>query len=894
MNAERKRLEDQRNGVVNWRLWGPYLAERAWGTVREDYSPNGAAWEYFDHDQARSRAYRWNEDGIGGICDERQRLCLALAFWNGKDPILKERAFGLTGNQGNHGEDVKEYYFYRDGTPSHAFLRYLFKYPQAEYPYEGLVEENRRRSRQDSTYSLLDTGAFAENRYWDIELTYAKIDPEAVQLRITIHNRGPEKSTVHLLPTLWFRNTWSWGGEDENRPEIRASEAPSGAAWAVEAKHAELGTYNLYGTSDAELLFTENESNNEKLWNIPNPSPFVKDAFHRRVIDGDQSAVNRAGHGSKFAAWSSHEIEGGGFAQLDFVLTTPRYHLPFIDYKPFRNFEQVMAERSDDTDAFFHDVLPQASAEERSIMRQALSGLVWSKQFYSFEIDRWLEGDIVPPPEARRDGRNSRWRHLKAADILLMPDTWEYPWFAAWDLAFHAMAMAPIDVDFAKEQIELLLSERYLHPNGQIPAYEWAFNDVNPPLFAVAALECYRTESNQRGFGDLDFLTRVFNKLLLNYGWWLNRTDADSKSLFEGGFLGLDNISVYDRSQPLPPGYRLKQADATGWMAMFALNLTVIALELAQKDLAYEEMAIQLHSQFFSIAKAIHGYNESGVALWDDKDRFFKDAIETPSGPFHLPVYSWVGLIPLFGCEIISEDGLAGLPRYREFLLRKAGGRYDGHIVCACPHSVNSRGEHLFTLTEPANLAAILERILDENQFLSAYGVRSLSKIHEKNSGMGDVPGLGSIGISYEPGESQSGMFGGNSNWRGPVWMPLNYFLVCSLDRFHRYLGDSFTVPAPKTGDGQISLDKAADLIAEKLVSIFRRDGQDLRPAFVQESPFQHDPHWRDLLLFHEYYHGETGKGLGACHQTGWTALVANLIRRRYDKSVKQGGYFHR
>jgi len=883
MNAERKRLAKQQLGEENWRLWGPYLAERAWGTVREDYSANGTAWDYFDHDQARSRAYRWNEDGLGGISDNEQRLCLALAVWNGRDPILKERAFGLTGSQGNHGEDVKEQYFYLDGTPSHSLLHYLYKYPQAEYPYQRLVDENSNRSREEPPFTLLDSGVFNESRYWDIELTYVKADPEDIQLRITAHNRGPEAATLHLLPTLWFRNDWSWTTEETERPTISAQQLPSGAAWAVTARHPCLGEYHLYGREQAELLFTENEHNSERLWGTPNLSPFVKDAFHRRVVNNDAGAVNPASVGTKFAAWSRLEVAAGASAHLDLILTSPRYHSPLLEYKPFKKFDTILAERSAEADTFYHDLLPQATPEDAAILRQSLAGLVWSKQFYRYDVATWLTGDVIPPPDGRNHGRNAGWRHLASADIISMPDTWEYPWFAAWDLAFHAVAMALVDVDFAKEQLELLLSDRYLHPNGQIPAYEWAFNDVNPPVHAFAALECYRIDKQQRGTGDRDFLLRVFNKLILNYGWWLNRKDEDSRGVFEGGFMGLDNISVYDRSQSLPPGYSLKQADATGWMAMFALNLTVIALELAQDDPAYEEMAIQIHSQFFAIAAAAHGYNEKGVALWDSSDQFFKDALETPQGVYHLPVYSWVGLIPLFGCEIVGAETLERVPRYRKFLESHMGGFYDGKIVCACPHTINTRGDHLFTLTQPAHLVGIVERVLDQEQFLSPFGVRSLSKQHAQNQDLGNIPGLGVIRISYEPGESLSGLFGGNSNWRGPVWMPLNYMLVSALGRFHRYLGDSFTVAAPACGSEPVSLETAAGKLSEMLIATFRRNEQGLRPTFPAESPFQHDPHWRELLQFHEYFHGETGQGLGAAHQTGWTALVANLICRQHE-----------
>jgi hypothetical protein len=878
LNPEQRRLENQREGKENWRLWGPYLAERAWGTVREDYSPDGTAWEHFSHDQARSRAYRWNEDGLGGICDENQRLCLALALWNGRDPILKERAFGLNGNEGNHGEDVKEYYFYVDATPSHSYLRYLYKYPQTEYPYARLVEENRRRSRQESPFNLLDTGVFAENRYWDVEVVYAKAGPGTILLRIAVHNRGPEAATLHLLPTLWFRNTWSWGDEGEKPRITSLLSTPKGTAWGVCAHHPELGRYHLYGSSPATLLFTENETNFERLWGVPNPAPFVKDAFHRRVVDAEDSAVNPEREGTKFAAWYTLEVAAGASTQVEMVLIPP------TGADPFKNFAKMLESRRSEADAFYGEILPGASEEDLAILRQALSGLIWSKQFYCYEVGRWLDGDQLPPPEVRKRGRNHKWRHLKSADVISMPDTWEYPWFAAWDLAFHCVAFSLVDLDFAKEQLELLLSERYLHPGGQIPAYEWAFEDVNPPVHAWAALECFHAERTLRGKGDMGFLRRMFNKLVLNYGWWLNRKDPDSRGVFEGGFLGLDNISVYDRSQPLPPGFSLKQADATGWMAMLALNLTAMAIELAQEEPEYEEMAIQFHGQFFAIANSIHGYNETGIPLWDYGDRFFKDALESPFGIFSLPVFSWVGLIPLFGNEIGSPEQLDRLPRYKAFLANHAGGKYDGNIVCACPHTENVRGEHFFSLTLPANIPDILERVLNEKEFISPHGVRALSKAHAREGNLGEVPGLGSTMISYEPGESLSGLFGGNSNWRGPIWMPLNFLLVRALDKTHRYLTDRFTVNAPALGDRPVTLEEAADLIAERLIRIFQRDHRGLRPAFPEESPFQNDRHWRDLHLFHEYFHGETGQGLGASHQTGWTALVANLIKRQYQK----------
>jgi len=890
MNAEQKRIDAQKKGIENWGLWGPYLAERAWGTVREDYSPDGTAWEYFDHDQARSRAYRWNEDGMGGICDEKQRLCLALSLWNGHDPILKERAFGLTGNQGNHGEDVKEYYFYLDATPSHSYLRYLYKYPQREYPYTLLAEENRRRTRHDPPFNLLDTGVFEENRYWDVEMVYAKSDPETILLRITVHNRGPEASTLHLLPTLWFRNTWSWGEETE-RPKLFAAEAPTGAAWSVWAKHPELGVYHLQGANPAQLLFTENETNLERLWGVPNPTPYVKDAFHRLVVKGEEKAVNPEKAGTKFAAWHRLDIPAQSSTHVDLVLNahSEKEHYKGLLFptprEPFKGFDTVLETWRSDADEFYRDALPGATAEDAQIFRQALSGLIWSKQFFHYDVSRWLEGDRFPPPQSRKGGRNRKWRQLKSADIILMPDTWEYPWFAAWDLAFHCVAMAPIDVDFAKEQIELLLTNRYLHPNGQIPAYEWAFDDVNPPVQAWAALECFRTEREQRGTEDFGFLRRVFNKLILNYGWWLNRKDPDGRGVFEGGFMGLDNISVYDRSRPLPPGYSLKQADASGWMAMFALNLTVMAIELAQEDAGYEDMAIQFHEQFFAIANAISGHTETGVSLWDPRDRFFKDAMDSPYGVFPLPVFSWVGLIPIFGVEVVGPEKFEKLPRYAAFLESHAGGMYDGNIICTCPHTVNVRGEHLFSLTLVSNLPYMMERVLNPEEFLSPNGVRALSKIHAWKRDLGDVPGIGSTMIAYEPGESESGLFGGNSNWRGPVWFPLNFMFVRALEKLHRYLTEAFTVPAPSLGNEQFTFEQAADLISDQLINIFRRDGQGLRPLFPKDSPFQRDPHWKDLLLFHEYFHGETGQGLGASHQTGWTALVANLLKQKYRRT---------
>ena len=881
LDAERQRLENQHTGTENWRLWGPYLAERAWGTVREDYSLHGSAWEYFDHDQARSRAYRWNEDGLGGICDEHQCLCLALALWNGRDPILKERAFGLTGHQGNHGEDVKEYYFYLDAIPSHSYLRYLYKYPQAEYPYAWLVAENARRARHEPAFSLLDTGVFQESRYWDVEVHYAKAGPDEIHAHLLAYNSGPEPATLHLLPTLWFRNTWSWGDGGAGKPQLCTVAPPKGAAWAVQADHPTLGTYYLYGRQPAESLFTENETNVQQLWGVPNPSPYVKDAFHRYVVQGEQGAVNPENHGTKFAAWHHFTVGPGERGRVDLVLSAHPLE------QPFARSEVLFSRRRSEADVFYDELLPDASPEDHRILRQALAGLIWSKQFFHYDVGRWLKGDGVPPPASRQYGRNRYWKHFRAAHVISMPDKWEYPWFAAWDLAFHCAALVFVDVDFAKDQIELMLKETYLHPNGQIPAYEWAFGDVNPPVHALGALKCFRAERVQRGRADRAFLQRVFHKLLLNYAWWINRKDAEGHNVFEGGFMGLDNISVFDRSQPLPPGFSLKQADATGWMAMFALNMTLIALELAVADPDYEDIAIQIYEQFLAMANTIGGHIDGGVSLWDPEDGFFKDLLVTPDGRWHrIDVYSWVGLIPLFACEVVDQRILRQVPRFRALLEQHKGGLFQGHYICACPAWENERGEHLLSLVDHTMLPRILTRLLNEEEFLSPYGIRSVSRRHATHRELGDLPGVGQAVIDYVPGESNSALFGGNSNWRGPIWLPTNFLLVQALERYDRFLGPNFQVPVPGLGGQLLNLKAIATLIAERLVDLYRRDANGRVRAHPPNSPFQHDPYWRDLLLFYEYFHGDTGQGLGACHQTGWTGLVANLVMRRYRADI--------
>jgi len=888
LGAERRRLEQQRRGEARWRLWGPYLAERAWGTVREDYSADSQPWEYFEYDQARLRAYRWSEDGLGGICDDQQRLCFALALWNGRDPFLKERTFGLTGRQGNRGEDVKEMYFYLDATPTHSYLRYRYKYPHQAFPYERLLRENRALSREDPPFNLLDTGLFDDNRYCDVDISYAKSAPDEILIHIRAHNRGRDPVTLHLLPSLWFRNTWSWG-DPSDRPELSVVPAPPGAAWAARARHPGLGAYYLAGAQAAELLFTENESHTEVLWRQPNPTPYVKDAFHRRVIQEEVGAVNPEGRGTKLAAWSDWVIPGRASVGLDLVLTARLGDWPFSQAK------RTFARRKWEAMRFYDELLPEASAEDRRLLRLALAGMIWTKQFFHYDVDRWLEGDLIRPPPQRAcpGARNTDWRHLRAADVISMPDSWEYPWFAAWDLAYHCAALALVDVDFAKDQIELMVSERYQHPDGRIPAYEWDFGDTNPPVLAMGALKTFRSERVQRGRGDLDFLGRVFYRLLRNHAWWLEHKDASGLGLFEGGFLGLDNISALNRSAlRLPPDWVLKQADATGWMAMYSLNLTVMALELAVEEPLYEDAAIQCYEQFLVIADAVAGSGGHDVPLWDEASGFFMDTLVRwqngqPVEHRHIKAFSWVGLIPLFATEVIGERLLKRVPRFRELMTRHKGGLFRGRAVCACPEWENERGERLLALVDPSRLGPILSRLLDEDQLLSRYGVRSISRIHSDHREVARIPGSDEPAtIDYVPGESTSPMFGGNSNWRGPVWIPTNYSLIQALERFHRFLGPGFRVPVPCLGGEVLTLGEVAGFIARRLGDLYRRDSAGRVPALRVDSPFQYDAAWEELTHFYEYFHAETGQGLGAAHQTGWTGLIANLVMRRYRRDV--------
>ncbi|MGE0552510.1 MAG: glucosidase [Gemmatimonadales bacterium] len=859
--------------VAPWRRWGPYLSERQWGTVREDYSRDGAAWDYLPHDAARSRAYRWGEDGIAGVSDWEQRLCLALALWNGRDPILKERLFGLTNGEGNHGEDVKELYYFLDATPSHSYLKMLYKYPQAAFPYQDLVEENRRRGIGAPEYELLDTGVFDEDRYFDVVVEYAKTGPDDLLMRVTLENRGPEAATIHVLPQLWFRNTWSWGRAPA-RPRLRAV-----GEGRVVAEHETLGAYELALESEAELLFAENDSNAARLWGSAESPAFPKDAFHTRVVGGDPTAVNPDRTGTKAAAWHRLTIPAKGRAVVRARLAErmPR--------DPFAGFDAIVAERVAEADEFYAALQTgMGSADRRAIQRQAFAGMIWSKQLYYLDVPQWIEGDPrqpCPPPE-RRQGRNHDWVHLNNADIISMPDSWEYPWYAAWDLAFHAIPFALIDPEFAKQQLLLLTREWYMHPNGQLPAYEWAFGDVNPPVHAWAAWRVFQIDRKRRGDqGDLAFLERVFHKLMLNFTWWVNRKDAQGRNVFQGGFLGLDNIGVFDRSAPLPTGGYINQADGTAWMAMYALNLMRIALELAMHNEVYEDIATKFFEHFLHIAEAMTNIGGDGVGLWDEEDGFYYDVLNSSDDRMiPLRVRSMVGLIPLFAVDTIDQSLLEALPEFGKRLEWYLRYRPELAALVGKWHVPGSGDRRLLSLVPGERIKPILERLLDETEFLSPFGVRALSRHHEEHPFRFRV-GDHDLEVRYRPAESDSGLFGGNSNWRGPIWMPVNYLLIESLQRFHHYYNDSLMIECP-TGSGRfLTLDEVAAELSRRLIAIFDADGEHGRPALRYHPKLARDPHFRDHLLFHEYFHGDTGRGVGASHQTGWTGLIAKLLMPR-------------
>jgi len=880
MNSEKERLAAAHTGKAPWQFWGPYLSERQWGTVREDYSPGGTAWEYFPHDHARSRAYRWGEDGLAGFSDEQQRLCFSLALWNSKDLILKERLFGLTNSEGNHSEDVKELYYYLDATPTHSYLKMLYKYPQREFPYARLVEENRRRGWDQPEFELLDTGIFDDDRYFDVFVEYAKAAPEDILMRFTIHNRGPETATIHLLSQLWFRNTWSWN--NSARPNLTCT----GRA-AILARHAELGDYILHCDGQPEILFCDNDTNVCRLYGQNKVVGHFKDAFHEYLIQGNRSAINSNLEGTKTGARYKLTVDTGKSAQIRLRLTNATLASPFAD------FDAIFDRRRREADEFYADLQRGiADADARLVQRQALAGMIWNKQFFHYNVNDWLKGDPAqpPPPPVRKRGRNSDWKHLNNAEIISMPDKWEYPWYAAWDLAFHCISLALVDAEFAKRQLVLLTREWYLHPNGQLPAYEWAFGDVNPPVHGWAAWRVFQIDRNQRreknpnDAGDLAFLERVYHKLLLNFTWWVNRKDAQGRNIFQGGFLGLDNIGVFDRSKPLPTGGFINQADGTSWMAMYCLNLLRIALELARHNRVYEDIGTKFFEHFLAIAAAINGVEEGALGLWDEQDEFYYDRLCLPDGEsVPLKLRSMVGLIPLFAVEVLEPALFKELPEFARRMDWFLNHRPELANLVSRWQVCGAGERRLLSLLRGHRMKCLLRRALDETEFLSDYGLRALSKAHEHEPYRLDCGGQ-TREVCYWPAESQNGLFGGNSNWRGPVWMPLNYLLIESLQKFHYYYGDDFKVECP-TGSSQfLTLNEIADELAHRLTRLFLKGGDGQRPVLKYHPKLAGDPHFRDHVLFHEYFHGDTGRGAGASHQTGWTGLVAKLIQPRVPR----------
>ncbi len=891
--AEASRLALESTREENWKRWGPYLSERQWGTVREDYSADGSCWTSFPHDHARSRAYRWGEDGLLGICDRECRLCFALALWNGKDPILKERLFGLAGPEGNHGEDVKEHYFFLESSPTHSYMRAMYVYPHAEYPYAQVVHENARRTKHEREFEAWDAGVYDESRVWEIEAEYAKCDAEDICIRVHVRNRGPEAAELHALPTLWFRNTWSWnGGEEEQgdrRPTLRRASHDR-----LDADHATLGRFSLWidehGVAAPELLFTENESNSERLWGVENARPHVKDAFHDRVVHGRTDAVNPALEGSKAAAWFRLRVEPGATETLRLRLTRDGESLSAPFGETFgQTFTDRQRECREHVRATLHAALPE---EHRNIASQATAGLLWSKQYYHYVVKNWLRGDQLQPtpPAERRRGRNAEWTHLFNRDIISMPDSWEYPWYAAWDLAFHMLPMSRVDPHFAKEQLILMLREWYMHPNGQLPAYEFALSDVNPPVHAWACWRVYKM-TGRKGQRDRLFLARVFQKLMLNFTWWVNRKDPDGRNLFAGGFLGLDNIGVFDRSKPLPMGHALEQADGTAWMAFYCGAMLSMALELAREDPAYEDVASKFFEHFVAITDAIN--TAGGAGLWDEEDGFYYDRLLMNEHTEPLRVRSLVGLVPMLAVEVLDNDIIDRLPGFRKRMQWFLDHRKDlpWHSTCACAHSGDDAsdphaGMRLLAIPTRERLERLLQRLLDEDEFLSPYGVRSISRYHEQNPYVIHLNGQ-EHRVEYTPGESTTSLFGGNSNWRGPVWFPLNFLIIEALERYDHFYGDALTVECPARSGRRVRLSDAASEIRKRLIRLFMPDDHGRRPCHTDDRAFMQNPQWRDLVLFHEHFHPETGRGLGASHQTGWTALVTLLLEA---EAMRQNG----
>ncbi|MEM6352959.1 MAG: glucosidase [Cyanobacteria bacterium P01_D01_bin.14] len=889
MTPEHQRLHSS----APWKRWGPYLSERQWGTVREDYSASGNAWSYFPHSQSHQRAYRWGEDGLLGICDDQQLLCFGLALWNGEDPVLKERLFGLTGPQGNHGEDVKEYYFYLDATPTHSYLKALYKYPQATYPYEELVQGNRDRTRHQMEYELLDTGVFEENRYFDVQIEYAKAAPDDILIQVTVTNRGPEEKTLTVLPTLWFRNTWSWDEETE-KPQLKLSSIQP-VARSIEARHPDLSirylhcqSHDSWAKQQEAILFTENETNENALFGSENASPYTKEAFHRYVIDGETDAINPENTGTKAAAQYTITLPPGGSQSI-------RLRLSDRPEQVFDNgdFQQILQTCQQEADEFYQKISPTPMSDaERAVQRQAFAGLMWTKQVYHYDVSRWREGDSTQPTPPSGRQRNKHWGHLDAHDIISMPDKWEYPWFAAWDLAFHCLPLAMVDAEFAKHQLDIMTREWYMHPNGQLPAYEWSFGDVNPPVHAWATWRVYKIEQKRTGKGDRVFLERVFQKLLLNFTWWVNRKDTEGNNVFEGGFLGLDNIGAFNRSD-LPTGGRIEQADGTSWMAMYCLDMLTMSLELAKENPVYEDMATKFFEHFLYIADAMNHVGSERTQLWDEEDGFFYDVMHFPHGDrARLKVRSMVGLIPLYAVMTLDPELLEQVPGFKERVEWFISNRPDLRKNVACMEAEGEGARRMLALcyatvgrTEPTDrLRRILIKLLDEAEFLSPYGIRALSKYHEDHPYHFHADGE-TYSVHYDPAESTSPLFGGNSNWRGPVWFPVNYLLIESLQKFHHYLGDDFKVECP-TGSGKwLTLWEVASELSQRLMKIFLPDEQGKRPVYGDTDIFHQDPHWQDYILFYEYFHGDNGAGLGASHQTGWTGLVAKLIQQQSEYS---------
>jgi len=881
-NAEKERLKASREQNIAWKKWGPYLSERQWGTVREDYSADGNAWDYFSHDQSRSRAYRWGEDGLGGICDDQMTLCFALALWNGQDPIIKERLFGLTNSEGNHGEDVKEYYFYLDSTPTHSYLKYLYKYPQASYPYENLVSTNRQRSKEELEYELLDTGVFDENRYFDVFVEYAKVAPEDILIKISIANRGPEAAPLHLLPTLWFRNTWTWE-PNATKPVIKKLENKVLQAHHTDPLFSEnLGSdYYLYVEDSVPFLLTENETNQERLFNSPNSSPYVKDGINNYLVNGQTEAINPRQEGTKVSAHYQLNIQAGQTKVINLRLSQKA-----TTENPFEKFEEIFQQRKTEADIFYDSITPSSLKGDKdkvNVMRQALAGMLWTKQYFYYDLEKWLEEHGVNVYQAGaevRKVRNSEWWHMYNNDIISMPDKWEYPWFAAWDLAFHMIPLSMIDPDFAKEQLELMLRNDYLHPKGQIPAYEWNFSDVNPPVHAWATMQTYTFDKlRNKGIGDINFLKYAFSKLLINYTWWVNRKDRGDNNVFQGGFLGLDNIGVFDRSSPLPTGGYLEQADGTAWMVFFSQQMLRIAVELALEDPLYEEYVSKFFEHTIRIAGAMDRLGDNKDELWDEEDGFFYDLLYLPDGTaMRLKVRSMVGLLPLMAVSVFPENILEKLPNFtkraRVFLQRH------GELVTNM-HLATQRGvagHRMVSVLNEQKLRRVLTRMLDETRFFSPYGIRSLSRHHLENPFVFHY-GEQAFSVQYIPGDSDSGMFGGNSNWRGPVWMPVNFVIYTSLLSYYQFYGDSFTIECP-TGSGvYMTLFEVAKELGERLTRLFTKNEKGERAVYGAVEKFQNDPHWQDLILFYEYFHGDNGTGIGASHQTGWTGCIARIIQ---------------